>query len=343
MATKQNMEIVLAEHPKGVPTKDTFKIYDIDMPNLKDGEVLLKTIYVSVDPGMRGFMDKGDDDAAGIKFKLNEAITSRTVAQVIESKSKNFKKNDIVHGRLAWKKYQTSDTDALEKVDPSLAPISTSVSMLGVPGLAAYFGMLKIGKLKKGETVVVSGAAGSVGSIAVQIAKIKGCRVIGITGSKAKINYLENELGIDKGIDYKKTEDIEKSIKEACPNGVDVFFDNVGGDLFDAVFANINHKARMVICGQIAEYNNDNPPKGPRPQPHLIKKSAKIEGFVVFDYENEFENAKKQLGKWYKDGDLKYKENLIQGFEKIPAAFIGLFSGENLGKQMVKVSDETIE
>lgn len=336
---EQNMEIVLAEHPEGVPTEDTFKINTIDMPNLKDGEVLLKTIYVSVDPGMRGFMDKGEDDAAGQKFILHEAITSRCVAQVIESKSGDFKKDTIVHGRLAWKKYQASVTNVLEKVDPSLAPISTAVSLLGVTGLAAYFGMLSVGQLKEGETVVVSGAAGAVGSTAVQIAKIKGCRVVGIAGSEAKIDFLVNELGIDKGINYKKTKDMESAIKEACPDGVDVFFDNVGGDLFDAVFANSNRKSRMVICGQIAEYNNESPLLGPRPQHLLIKKSAKIEGFVVFDYKDEFDEAKKQLGNWYNNGQLKYKENLVEGFDKIPSAFIGLFSGENIGKQMIKVAD----
>ncbi len=339
MTAEQNKEIILAEHPKGVPTEKTFKSHTIEMPTLKDGKVLLKSLFVSVDPGMRGFMNAGDDDAAGKKFEIGQPITSRTVAQVIESKSKDFKKGDIIHGRLAWQKYQCSEPDVLEKVDPSLAPISTAVSLLGIPGLAAYFGMLNVGLLKKGETVVVSGAAGAVGSVAVQIAKIKGCRVIGIAGSEAKIKYLENELGADKGINYKKTDSMEAAIKQACPNGVDVFFDNVGGELFDAVFANINRKARLVICGQISEYNTDNPPKGPRPEHHLIKKSARIEGFVAFDYKDEFEAAKKQLGEWYNTGQLKYKENLIEGFEKIPSAFIGLFSGENIGKQMVKVAE----
>lgn len=340
MKKKQNKEIVLAEHPKGVPTNDTFKINDIEMPTLKEGEVLLKSIYVSVDPGMRGFMDKGDSDAKGKKFKIGKPITSRTVAQVEESKSEDFKKGTIVHGRLAWQKYQACATDDLEVVDPSLAPISTAVSMLGVTGLAAYFGMLNVGMPKKGETVVVSGAAGSVGSIAVQIAKIKGSKVIGIAGSGAKIDYLENELGIDKGINYKETDNMEEAIKKACPNGVDVFFDNVGGELFDAVLANINHKARMVICGQISEYNSDNPPTGPRPAHHLITKSARIEGFVVFDFKDEFDDAKKQLGAWYNSGQLIYKENLVKGFENIPSAFIGLFSGENIGKQMVKVGEQ---
>ncbi len=336
---EQNQEIVLANHPSGVPTIDTFKINDIDMPTLKEGEVLLKSIYVSVDPGMRGFMNKGTDDAAGNKFQLNKAITSRTVAQVIESNDDNFMVGDIVHGRFAWQKYQTVNIADIEKVDPTLAPISTAVSMLGIPGLSAYFGMLNIGQPKKGETVVVSGAAGSVGSIAAQIAKIKGCKVIGIAGSAQKIAFLENDLGLDKGINYKQVDDMEAAIKEACPNGVDVFFDNVGGELFDAVFANINQHVRIAICGQIADYNEENPPQGPRPMHTLIKKSARMEGFVVYDFKDNFAEAKQKIADWYNNGNLIYKENLIEGFENIPDAFIGLFSGENIGKQMIKVSD----
>ena len=336
---KKNKEIVLAEHPIGVPTKATFKFNDIEMPDLKKGQVLLKSLFISVDPGMRGFMDKGEDDAAGLKFELNKPITSRTVAQVIESEHDNFPKGTIVHGRLAWQKYQAFDPGALEIVDPNLAPIATSVSIMGVTGLAAYFGIEKIGIPQKGETVVVSGAAGAVGSIAVQLAKFHGCRVVGIAGSDQKIDYLENELGIDKGINYKKVSEMNQVIREACPDGVDVFFDNVGGELFDAVFENINRHARIVLCGQVAEYNSKNPLKGPRPLNHLIKKSARMEGFVVFDFKDEFEDAKKQLGEWYKSGKLKYRENLIEGFENIPSAFIGLFSGENIGKQMVKVAE----
>lgn len=338
-AKEQNQEIVLANHPSGVPSEDTFQTNDIDMPTLKSDEVLIKTIYVSVDPGMRGFMDKGDDDAAGAKYELNQPITSRSVAQIIESNHKTFAVDDIVHGRFAWQKYQTVSVEDIKKVDLDLAPISTAVSMLGVPGLAAYFGMLKIGQPKKGETVVVSGAAGSVGSIASQIAKITGCKVIGIAGSAKKIDYLENELGLDKGINYKQTDDMQAAIKDACPDGVDVFFDNVGGELFDAVFANINRRGRVAICGQIAEYNADNPPTGPRPMHNLIKKSARMEGFVVFDFSDEFDEAKKQIAEWYNDGQMLYKENLIEGFENIPSAFIGLFKGKNIGKQMVKISD----
>ena len=337
--SEKNQEIVMAEHPHGAPTENTFKIREIETPSAKEGEVLLKTLYVSVDPGMRGFMDEGDDDAKGKKFKIGEAITSRSVAQVVESNNSPFIDGDIVHGRLSWKKYQNFHAEALEKVDPEIAPISTSVSMLGVPGLAAYFGMLKIGLPKEGETVVVSGAAGAVGSMAAQIAKIKGCKVIGIAGSEKKIDYLENELGLTIGVNYKTTDDLEKEIAKACPDGVDVFFDNVGGETFDAVFANINKNARIVICGQIADYNESEPPKGPRPMHALIKNSAKIEGFVVFDFKDEFGAAKKEMAHWYNQGQLIYKENLIEGFENIPAAFVGLFKGENIGKQIVKVAE----
>ena len=274
---RNNQEIVLAAHPIGVPTKATFGFNDIEMPVINREEVLLKSLFISVDPGMRGFMDKGEDDAAGLKFELNKPITSRAVAQVIESNNDDFPIGTIVHGRLA--------------------------------------------------------------SIAVQLAKFHECRVVGIAGSDHKIDYLEKELGIDKGINYKKVSEMNKAIGEACPNGVDVFFDNVGGELFDAAFENINRHARIVICGQIADYNETHPPKGPRPQHALIRKSARMEGFVVFDFKDEFEDAKKQLGEWYRRGKLKYRENVIVGFENIPSAFIGLFSGENMGKQLVKVAE----
>lgn len=337
----QNKEIVLAEHPSGVPTEKTFRINTIDMPKIKVGQVMLKILYVSVDPGMRGFMDKEHQGYSGQKFELNQPITSRSVAQVIESDTSDFHEGSFVHGRLPWQKYLCMATESLELINPDLAPISTAVGLLGVPGLAAYFGMFKIGQPKKGETVVVSGAAGSVGSIASQITKIIGCKVVGIAGSSKKITYLENDLGLNHGINYKETDDMKAAIKIACPDGVDVFFDNVGGKTFDAVFANINKNARIAICGQIAEYNVAAPIEGPRPMHNLIHKSARMEGFVVFDFKEEFEDAKKQLASWYNNGELKYIEHMVDGFENIPAAFIGLFSGENIGKQIVKV--EAIE
>ena len=335
----ENKEIILAEYPKGVPNEETFQIKTIETEKPKEGEVLLKTLYISVDPGMRNFMKKGDDDATGKKYALNQAINSRGVAQVIESNSSNFKKGDLVSGRLEWKKYQNFKVDELNKVDPNLKPISAAVTLLGVPGLAAYFGLLKIGKPKKGETVFISGAAGGVGSIVAQIAKLKGCKVVGTAGSPKKIDFLENELDIDKGINYKTAKDLEASIKEACPNGIDVFFDNVGGAIFDAVFINLNQYARVAICGQMAEYNDSGSPQGFRPMRGLVEKSIRMEGFVVYDFTQEFDEGRKQLAQWYNDGKLAYRENLVEGFENIPTAFIDLFAGENIGKTMVKVGD----
>lgn len=335
----QNKEIILASRPKGIPDKSNFNLRNIAIPEIKKGEVLLKAIYVSVDPGMRGFMNKGEDDARGNKYELNKPITSRSVAQVLKSKSEDFSKGDIVYGRLDWKIIQAFEASKLEKVNPDLAPVSTALSILGVTGLAAYFGLEKIGKPKKGETVIVSGAAGAVGSVAAQIAKIAGCKVIGIAGSDEKIDYLENDLNLDKGINYKTTDAILKDLKKACPNGVDVFFDNVGGELADAILEILNKNARIVVCGQIAEYNDENPPEGTRPQHTLIQKSARMEGFVVFDFKDEFEEGKLQLSKWLNSNNLKYKENMIEGFENIPSAFIGLFSGDNIGKQLIKISE----
>lgn len=335
----ENKEIILAEYPKGVPNEETFQIKTIETEKTKEGEVLLKTLYISVDPGMRNFMKKGDDDATGKKYALKQVINSRGVAQVIESNSSNFKKGDLVSGRLEWKKYQNFKVDELDKVDPNLKPISAAITLFGVPGLCAYFGLLKIGKPKKGETVFISGAAGGVGSIVAQIAKLKGCKVVGTAGSPKKIDFLENELGIDKAINYKTSKDLEASIKQACPNGIDVFFDNVGGAIFDAVFINLNQYARIAICGQMAEYNDSGSPQGFRPMHGLVKKSIRMEGFVVYDFIEEFDEGRKQLAEWYNNGKLAYRESLVEGFENIPTAFIELFAGENIGKKMVKVGD----
>lgn len=336
-----NQVILFAERPSGMPTKSTFEFKDIAIPKLKDGEVLLKMLYVSVDAGMRGFMNKGKHDDIGMKYEIGQPITSRSVAEVIESNSEHFKTGDIVSGRLAWQKYQAMNCEKLEKVDPSLAAISTSVSILGVPGLAAYFGLLKIGEIKKGQTVVVSGAAGGVGNVAIQIAKLKGCRVVGIAGSEEKLQYLQKDLGADAAINYKTTDNLAKAISETCPDGVDVFFDNVGGKTFDAVLDSINKKGRIVICGELAEYNDSDPPQGPRPNHVLVQKSIRMEGFVVFDFKDEFDWAKKEIAHWLHTGKMIYKENLIEGFENIPSAFIGLFKGENIGKQMVKVASRS--
>lgn len=332
-----NSVIELAQRPSGVPDNDTFRFKDIAMPQVADGQVLLKSLYISVDPYMRGRMR--DVESYVEPFKLDAPISGGIVAEVIESENDAFSTGDIVQGQLAWKKYQTADPENLQWVDPSLAPISTSLSTLGMTGLTAYFGLLEIGEPKEGETVVISGAAGAVGSVVAQIAKINGCRVVGTAGSDQKTEWLENELNVDTAINYKTTDDMLSALSSACPDGVDVYFDNVGGELSDQVLKLINKNARIVLCGQIALYNAEEQPVGPRMQPQILTKSARMEGFIVSDFAKRFKEGVQQLGKWYKAGKIKHKETVTEGFENVPGAFMGLFSGENIGKQIIKVAE----
>ncbi|HEY1403365.1 MAG TPA: NADP-dependent oxidoreductase, partial [Pyrinomonadaceae bacterium] len=253
-----NRKIILASRPAGMASVDNFKIIDAEMPRPAEGEVLLRTLYLSVDPYMRGRMNEGKSYVA--PFELNEVITGGVVGEVVESRTGNFQAGDIVAGHLGWQLYSVatgegSGAASLTKIDPALAPITTALGILGMPGLTAYFGLLDIGRPATGETVVVSGAAGAVGMVVCQLAKIKGCRVVGIAGSDEKNKYLTGELGVDAAVNYKTSGDLGRALKDACPNGVDVYFDNVGGDISDSVMTLINHGARIVICGQISLYN----------------------------------------------------------------------------------------
>ncbi len=320
-----------------MPAMDNFATVDAEVPQPKDGEVLVRTRYLSVDPYMRGRMNDGKSYVA--PFAVNEVINGGVVGEVIESRSADFKPGDIVTGQLGWQLYSVARAKELRKVDPNLAPVTTALGVLGMPGLTAYFGLVDIGKPREGETVVVSGAAGAVGMTVCQIAKIKGCRVIGIAGSDEKNEYLEHELWVDRTINYKTAVDMKQALKDACPNGVDIYFDNVGGAVSDAVLPFINQNARVVICGQISLYNLDRPDVGPRPQPYLLVKSALMQGFIITDYASRFAEGVKQLGQWVHEGKMKYAENIVDGFENTPNAFLGLFSGENLGKQLVRVEN----
>ena len=333
---QQNQQIHLASRPTGTPTSDNFKIVDAATPIPKDGEVLVRALYLSVDPYMRGRMS--DRKSYTPPFALGETMGGADVAQVVESKFDGLKKGDIVMGHLLWQKYAVAPGKDLLKVDPNRAPISTALGVLGMTGLTAYFGLLKVAEPKEGETVVVSGAAGAVGSVVGQIAKIKGCRVVGIAGTDEKNAYLRDELGFDATINY-KTDDVAASLKQACPDGVDVYFDNVGGEISDAVLRLINHGARISVCGQISMYNLEKPDEGPRPQPILLTNSAKMQGFIVSDFSADFAQGREQLTQWFSAGKLKYAENIIEGFENTPDAFLGLFEGDNTGKQLVKVGE----
>jgi NADPH-dependent curcumin reductase CurA len=330
----QNKEIRFASRPAGLPTAENFQIVDAEAPSRNDGEVHVRTTYISVDPYLRGRMRAGKSYVP--PFAIGEVITSGAVGEVVESRAPGFEKGDTVTGMLGWRLHNAAKAGELRKIDPRMAPVTTALGVLGMPGLTAYFGLLDIGQPKEGETVVVSGAAGAVGMTVCQIAKLKGCRVVGIAGSDEKNNYLRDELGVDATINYKHA-DVASRLKEACPKGVDIYFDNVGGPVTDATLGLLNHGARIVICGQISLYNLDKADVGPRPQAALLINSALMKGFIITDFAPRFVEGVMQLGQWLGAGKLKYAETIVEGFENTPAAFIGLFSGENLGKQIVRV------
>lgn len=330
-----NKVILLSKRPIGKPSLDNFKIITEEKPSAKDGEILLKSSFVSVDPYLRGRMS--DTKSYVPPFELNKPIQSGMVAEVIASNHPDFKTGDFYLGNLDWKEYQTSNGKGLTKIENTEVSLSAYLGVLGMPGVTAYLGLTLIGSPKKGETLAVSGAAGAVGSTVGQIGKILGCRVIGFAGSDEKTELLKSKFGFDEAINYKTTKDMAKAIQEAAPDGVDVYFDNVGGEISDAVLANINKFGRVVVCGAISLYNETEVPTGPRVQPILVKNSVLMQGFIVSDYASKSPEAVKQLSEWLQKGNLTYSETVVEGFEQIPQAFIDLFEGKNTGKMVVKV------
>lgn len=333
-AATVNRQIQLVSRPKGMADLNNFTIHKSAVPQIKDGEVLVHALYLTVDPYMRGRMNEGKSYIE--PFSLNKPLTGGVVGKVEESKSPQFKTGDFVHGFMEWADFSAVDAKKLHKLDPNLAPITTALGVLGMPGMTAYFGLLDIGHPKKGDTVLISGAAGAVGSLVGQIAKIQGCRVVGVAGSDDKVHYLLKDLGFDAAINYKNN-DFSEKLKKACPNGVDIYFDNVGGDTTDQAIKLLNDFARVIICGQISMYNLDKPDMGPRNWWHLLIKRATAKGFIVSDYSERFPEGIKQMAQWIKEGKLKYTETIAEGLENAPKAFIGLFKGENTGKQLVKI------
>ncbi len=331
MKTKQ---IVLHTRPKGKPTLGNFKTIEVELAVLKEDEVLLKALYYSVDPYMRGRMNDAKSYVA--PFAIDAPMEGGVVAEVIESKSDKYNIGDVVVGMLPWQENIVSNGANTQKIDKNAANKSYYLSVLGMPGLTAYFGLLNICKPKEGETVVVSGAAGAVGIVVGQIAKINGCKVIGISGSDEKAMTLKTEFGFDEVINYKTTKDIKGAIANICPNAVDIYFDNVGGEISDAVIANINFNARIALCGQISLYNNTEAATGPRLQPMLLTRSVLMQGFIVSNFKNSFAEGTKQLSHWINEGKLKYIETIKKGFDNLPNALLGLFEGDNIGKMIVE-------
>lgn len=328
--------IHLKQRPVGTPTLADFELQEQENGlSIREGEILLQTKYLSVDPYLRGRMS--DAKSYIPPFEVGKPLSSGTVAEVIASKNENFATGDFVYGMLAWKTQQVSKGDDLQKVDPNKAPLSAYLGVVGMTGLTAFLGLYEIGKPKKGETLVVSGAAGAVGSIVGQIGKILGLTVIGIAGSDEKVALLKSEFGFDHGINYKTTTDMKAALKEAAPNGVDIYFDNVGGPISDAVLFSINKFARMVICGAISVYNSTEVPTGISVQPFLIKNSALMQGFIVANYADKFPEAMKHLTTWLGEEKLTYRETIVEGFENTPQAFLDMMAGNKKGKMVVKV------
>jgi len=332
-----NRQILLAASPVGMPKESDFQLAESPMPHPAGGEVLVRELYLSVDPSIRGRLSGLATFAKSVH--TGEVIVGGAVGQVVESNDPRFAPGDIAEGMLGWQEYAVASAKTLRKVDGGCNPITTSLYVLGLPGLTAYFGLLDICHPQPGETVVVSGAAGAVGCLVGQIAKLKRCRVIGITGSDQKVDFITRELGFDGGFNYKDTPDFHSRLKALCPNGVDVYFDNVGGTITDEVMRLISNRARVAVCGQISQYNSANPEIGPRWLGQLVAKQARVEGFQVYQFADRFEAALHQLSTWLRQGKIHYREEVVVGLENAPRAFIGMLQGRNMGKQLVKLAD----
>ena len=315
---------------------DCFELREIDVPTPTPGELLVRVRVLSVDPYMRGRMR--DAESYAEPWDVGDALKGGVVGEVVKSESDAYGIGDLVTGEGAWADYATLDADDVAPVNPTVADPEAYLGVLGMPGRTAYFGLLEVGEPKPGDTVVVSGAAGAVGSVVGQIAKRTGCRVVGFAGSDEKTGWLTENLGFDAAINYKATDDYRAALDEAAPDGVDVYFDNVGGPITDAVFTRLNLDARVAVCGQIAHYNDESVPTGPRKLPQVIPVRAKIEGLLVGDFATRFGEASERLGKWVASGALEHRETVVNGLENAPDAFLGLFSGDNIGKQVVRVS-----
>jgi NADPH-dependent curcumin reductase CurA len=330
------LQILLRRRPVGLPVPDDFELADAPIPAVADGDVLRRTIYLSLDPYMRGRMS--DEASYATPVGIGQPMVGHTVSQVIESRNPGFAAGDFVAGYDGWREYAVSTGADLRKLDPASAPISTAIGVLGMPGLTAYVGLLDIGRPQPGETVVVSAASGAVGSVAGQIAKIKGCRAVGVAGSADKCAFVVDELGFDACVNY-KDERFRANLAAACPDGIDVYFENVGGAVFAAVLGLLNVRARIPLCGLIADYNATGPQRGPSLRPLLVKR-AMIRGFIISDHPERMPDSARDCAAWWREGRLKYREDIVDGLEQAPTAFLKLFAGANFGKLIVRVSPD---
>ncbi|MET0964333.1 MAG: NADP-dependent oxidoreductase [Noviherbaspirillum sp.] len=339
--TLSNEQFRLAARPVGLPKDSDWQRTSEPVRELADGEILVKVLYLSLDPAMRGWMNEGKSYIPPVG--IGEVMRAGSIGKVVASKSPKFAVGDFVSGGTGVQQYWIGAADdktaAFYKVDPKAAPLPKYLNALGMPGMTAYFGLLEVGQPKAGETVVVSGAAGAVGQTVGQVARQRGCRVVGIAGGKEKCDFVVNELGFDACIDY-KSGSVKDGLKQHCPKGVDIYFDNVGGEILDAVLTRINRKARIIICGAISQYNNTTPVKGPANYLSLLVNRARMEGIVVFDWADRYPEGAAQMAQWMKEGNFKTREDIVDGLENFPQTLLMLFEGRNFGKLILKVADE---
>ncbi|MGZ3520223.1 MAG: NADP-dependent oxidoreductase [Vulcanimicrobiaceae bacterium] len=327
-------QIVLARRPAGEPAIDDFRIVHTDLPPLREGEVLLETRYLSLDPYMRGRMSAAKSYAPPVD--VGAVMVGETIADVLDSKHPKIGEGDVVVASSGWVSHAIVDGGAVRRLDPAAAPVTYALGILGMPGMTAYCALLDIGDPKPGETVVISAASGAVGSVAGQIAKLKGCRAVGVVGTDEKCEYVTRDLGLDACIN-RNTEDLDEALRRTCPDGIDVYFDNTAGVILEAVLRRINLHARIALVGLIEQYNAIEVPKGPNLSPLLVRR-AKIEGFLVTDHDQHRKAFVRDMAQWAREGRLRYKEDVVVGLENAPRAFIGMLRGENFGKLLVRVS-----
>ncbi|MHB8572983.1 MAG: NADP-dependent oxidoreductase [Candidatus Dormibacteria bacterium] len=337
ITTALNRQVRLAARPTGVPTPDVWSFTQEPVPEPADGQALVRVHYVSLDPAMRGWMNEARSYAPPVG--IGEVMRAGAVGEVVASRTPELSQGDFVTGMFGVQQYAVTGAAGAMKVDPSLAPLPTYLGTLGMPGLTAYFGLLEVGQMQAGDTVVISAAAGAVGSVAGQIAKAHGCRVVGIAGGPEKCTYLVSELGFDSAIDY-RNENVAQALREHCPDRINVYFDNVGGEILDAALTRLARGARIVICGAISQYNNTTPAPGPANYMALLVDRATMRGFLVFDYMDRYGEAITKMAGWYREGKLRSREDVVDGIDNFPDALLRLFRGDNRGKQVLKVGGD---
>ncbi len=337
--TDLNRALVLKDYPHGAPHAGHFDLVERPVARPGPGEVLVRSIYLSVDPYMRGRLRPGPSYAE--PQRIGEVMIGEAAGVVVASECAGFAAGDCVTAHIGWQTHGIADGRGLRRLDPGLAPISTALGVLGMPGLTAYFGTLEVLAPRPGDTLVVNAASGAVGSVVGQIARIGGCRVVGIAGSREKCDWITGELGFDAAINHRTTGDMAAALREACPRGIDCYFDNVGGPITDAAIENLALGARVAICGQIAQYNDTGEATGPRNLRHFLVKRATLKGLLVFDWRDRYREGLERLARWVGSGQIRYREDIVEGLENAPAAFAGLMEGHNFGKQLVRVSQDT--